>query len=352
MKTAPVAPQGLAPDAADNSRIATHIRDAAERTGVPFEYLLAKANQESGFDPDARNRRSSAMGLYQFTAGTWLEMVKNHGGDHGLGNYAEAVVKGPDGRWTVTDKALKKEILDLRRDPRVSALMAAEYAKDNKQVLQKSLGRPVSAQDLYLAHFLGAGGAIRVLKGLETDSQQEAAGVLPKAALANPELFNGPGESGPRSLDSLYRTVLAQYNGAQKDMAPVARNTRPGIDLAALRPESRPEDDAPPQSQEGPPLQVAAAPAPAPAPPPPVPAADPAPEPLIEAFATTITVDEPLSPYPVRLAAAMPEPLIDAFTAPAATDPNPAFPVRLPPPLRGPRLENISQRGDALDKKV
>jgi hypothetical protein len=221
-------------------RVADHIRAAAETTGVPFQFLLAQANQESRLDPDARNRRSSAMGLFQFTRSTWLEMVKKHGAAHGLDRHADAI-RWENGGWTVKDKALKREILDLRRDPAVSALMAGEYAKDNEKVLQARLGRSVSAHDLYLAHFLGAGGAARVIEGAEDHPQHAAARALPEAASANPEVFHEPGSRRPRSFSALYDTLQARFDQAMAHVAPMARRVRPEIDLAALRPAGRPE---------------------------------------------------------------------------------------------------------------
>jgi hypothetical protein len=223
-------------------KVAGHIRAAADATGVPFDFLLAQANQESRLDPNAKSRRSSAMGLFQFTAGTWLEMVKNHGADHGLGKYADAVVKGADGRWTVRDKELKKEILDLRRDPKLSALMAAEYAKDNEQVLEAKLGRQVSTHDLYLAHFLGAGGALKVLKGRQQPDGDQQPPELAGAAQANPEVFRDPASGEQRSLNSLYSAVERQFRHAMAEANRVARTLRPQVDLAAIKPEARPEE--------------------------------------------------------------------------------------------------------------
>lgn len=223
--------------------VADHIRTAAEATGVPFEFLLAQANQESRLDPDARNRRSSAMGLFQFTRSTWLEMVKKHGAGHGLGRYADAIA-WENGNWTVKDKAIRREILDLRRDPEMSALMAAEYAKDNEKVLEARLGRSVSAHDLYLAHFLGAGGAARVIAGAEARPQHAASRALPDAARANPEVFHEPGSRRPRSFSALYGVLQDRFDRAVAHVAPMARRIRPEIDLAALRPSSRPEPPA------------------------------------------------------------------------------------------------------------
>ena len=60
------------------------IARAARATGVDFGYLLAQARLESRLDPGARAGTSSAAGLYQFTAGTWLQTLGRHGDEHGL----------------------------------------------------------------------------------------------------------------------------------------------------------------------------------------------------------------------------------------------------------------------------
>ncbi|KIM00021.1 Flagellar protein FlgJ peptidoglycan hydrolase [Paramagnetospirillum magnetotacticum MS-1] len=219
------------------------IREAADSTGVSFGYLLAQATQESGLDPQARNTKSSASGLFQFTAGTWLDMVKRHGAEHGLGDAAEAITKGADGRLDVSDKAMKKAILDLRKDPKLSSLMAAEFAKDNAKTLEKRLGREATASDLYLAHFLGASGAARVIEGMEDNPKHSARHLLPDAARANPEVFGKA-----RTVAGLYKSVQARFKSALGDDAASAH--QPAVDtsnpqLAALRPMARPEAPLP-----------------------------------------------------------------------------------------------------------
>lgn len=42
------------------------IRQASDRTGVDYRYLLAKAQIESGLNAQAKARNSSATGLFQF----------------------------------------------------------------------------------------------------------------------------------------------------------------------------------------------------------------------------------------------------------------------------------------------
>ena len=54
------------------------IRDASQKSGVDFKYMLAKAQTESSFDPRAKARTSSASGLYQFMPGTWATTPYAH----------------------------------------------------------------------------------------------------------------------------------------------------------------------------------------------------------------------------------------------------------------------------------
>lgn len=225
-------------------RVVSGIKEAADTTGVSFGYLLAQATQESGLDPHARNTKSSAAGLFQFTAGTWMDMVKRHGAKYGLEDAAEAIAKGANGKLDVADKAAKKAILELRKDPKLSSLMAAEYAKENAKSLERRLGREATASDLYLAHFLGAAGAARVIEGMEDDPRHSARHLLPEAARANPEMFRKA-----RTVAGLYNSVQARFKSALGDDAAAAH--QPAIDegnpqLAALRPVARPE--APPPS--------------------------------------------------------------------------------------------------------
>ena len=74
----------------------------------------------------------------------------------------------------------------MRYDPDASAMMAAELASDNRADLSGLLGREPDAAELYLAHFLGSGGAREFLTALNTDPSQSAAAVAPKAARRKP----------------------------------------------------------------------------------------------------------------------------------------------------------------------
>lgn len=186
------------------------IARAARATGVDFDYLLAQAKLESSLDPSARAPTSSAAGLYQFTRGTWLATLDRHGEAHGLG-WAGAAIEG--GR--VTDPALRSRIMALRFDADASALMAAELAQDNRADLSARLGREPDAAELYLAHFLGTGGAGRFLSALSADPGQSAAALLPQAAAANRTIFFER-SGAPRSVGGVMELLRGKVNAAME----------------------------------------------------------------------------------------------------------------------------------------
>jgi hypothetical protein len=98
---------------------------------------------ESGGDPNARNKRSSATGAGQFLDETWLEMIRTH-------------------RRDLVGGRSEKEILDLRRDPELTRAIIARLVERNAAMLKKR-GFPVTPDTLYLTHFAGPAGAVAVL---------------------------------------------------------------------------------------------------------------------------------------------------------------------------------------------
>ncbi len=206
-QTAPIGIERSTP-----TRVRDAIASAAEATGVGFDYLYRQAKVESGLHPDAKSPTSSAAGLYQFTRQTWLATVKAHGAEHGLGWAADAIQQTRHGSYRVADPGLRAEIQDLRYLPEAASSMAAEFASDNGALLQERLGRTPDSTDLYMAHFLGAGGAIAFLSAHASNPDAAAAPHFPAAAAANRAIFFAPG-GRQRSFDEIRSTFSAKMRG-------------------------------------------------------------------------------------------------------------------------------------------
>lgn len=168
------------------------IIQAAAKTGIDVGYMFAMAQQESSFDPNARATTSSAKGLYQFIDGTWSGMVKKYGSTYGITDSNE-------------DKFNAAK----------NAMMAALYSRDNEKDLQSVLnGRRATPTELYLAHFLGSGGAKQFLRA---EPNTIAAQILPSPAKANPSIFYADRGKGPA------RTVQEVYSFFEKKISPPAK---------------------------------------------------------------------------------------------------------------------------------
>jgi hypothetical protein len=213
-------------DLSIRSDVLAGIQQASLSTGVEFSYLMAQANRESSFDPAAQAKTSSAAGLYQFVEQTWLGVVKNHGAEYGKGDLAAEITRRSDGHFTVTNPALRKQILELRRDPTFAAAMAAEHAADNKAKLEEKLGRDVNGTDLYMAHFLGLSGALKFLRTMEESPERTGAGLFPKAAAANRNVFYTEGGRA-KTVSEIYDKFAASMDADMAAYASLEGNTTP-----------------------------------------------------------------------------------------------------------------------------
>jgi hypothetical protein len=191
---------------------------------VDFDYLLGQAKLESGLNANAKAGTSSASGLYQFIEQSWLSVVKKHGAEHGLGWAANSIGTSSSGRLSVGDAGTKAAILALRNDPGAASLMAAEYASDNKASLEGSLNRPASGTDLYMAHFMGLGGATKFLKTMQANPQASGAALFPAAARANHNVFYDSNNQ-PRTLSAIYDRFADKLGGAAAGASATATPT-------------------------------------------------------------------------------------------------------------------------------
>lgn len=187
---------------------------AAKMVGVDGKLMATMAAIESGFDHTVKAGTSSATGLFQFIKSTWDTMVKKFGGKYGI---------APGTPPT---------------DARANALMGAEYIKWNMESLNGKIGRPVTDTDLYMAHFLGSGGAKKFLK---QDPNAIAATIMPKEAAANRGIFYDK-SGNPLTVGQVYQLMSKKLQTRAKahgidgsealvSSAPVAQPPAPGTDL-------------------------------------------------------------------------------------------------------------------------
>jgi len=157
------------------------IRAAAQAKGIDPEVALGIARAESGLDPNAKAKSSSASGLFQILNSTWA------------GN------KGTPGK---------------QFDENENIRVGTDIISKNVQSLKGFLGRDPSPKEVYAAHYFGATGAQNILSAApDTPTKQLFS---EKVLAANPNLKNKTAAQ-----------VLAQLEGKLKiSTSNVSRETK------------------------------------------------------------------------------------------------------------------------------
>jgi hypothetical protein len=99
--------------------------------------------------------------------------------------------------------------MKLRDDPTVASEMAAALTQTNSFKLTGMIGRRPSDSELYMAHFMGVGGAAKLIANAEDNPQASAARLFPNAAAANRSIFYDRVTGRARSVSEVY-SVLHQ----------------------------------------------------------------------------------------------------------------------------------------------
>jgi hypothetical protein len=155
------------------------------------KYLQSIALIESGGNTNAKAGTSSASGMFQFTEGTWKQMAKEMGKEYSLND---------------------------RFDPQKATEVAAYFSSKQQKQLEKGVGRETNNTDMYMSHFLGAGGATKFLKAKDQNANQSAAALDPKAAAANKNIYYSK-EGKERSVQEVYDLMDKKVKGAESAVA-------------------------------------------------------------------------------------------------------------------------------------
>lgn len=148
------------------------------------DYFQRLKMAESGGNPNAKARTSSASGLYQFTDSTWKAMVDKYGKQYGI------------------SRAMKN-------DKDAQEIMVRLLTKENSDSLSRFLKRQPSEAELRIAHFAGIHDAKRLIKA--ANKNVPAARLTPAAARANPTIFY----ADPKNMRKPYRVDVVLRNIAE-----------------------------------------------------------------------------------------------------------------------------------------
>lgn len=159
-------------------------KDKIKNEGIDPKYYEVLAKIESSNNPNAKAKTSSAAGLYQFTEGTWKEMVKNLGL-----NYT----------------------LDDRYNPQKSRKVVEAFTKRNAKYLESKLKRKPTENELYLAHFLGIGGAKKFIEAYTQFPDTDVRNIMSEKVInANKNVF--------LNKDGSYKKLRDVYNWSEEKM--------------------------------------------------------------------------------------------------------------------------------------
>lgn len=177
---------------------------ASQETGTSFELLVIKAMLESDLGKHTIAANSSARGVFQYIDATWLALIKHHGEEIGYKPYADALEINQITRKYEVHGASPlslTNILDLRDNPRIAALIKAYQILDEEQTLQSfKNGQDVHITDHYIVHMMGLSLA-RIFYKL----QQSESAIIPanltnqmfeKAIASNKYFFYGDDGNG------------------------------------------------------------------------------------------------------------------------------------------------------------
>lgn len=148
--------------------------------------------RESGGNPNARAKTSSAAGLFQATKGTWANYMRK---------YPELGLTA-DGRF----------------DPAQQLRFMEAYTKDTRNMYSQ-LKTPIAPtdQNLYAGHFLGQAGGVRFLTNLAKNPMAPAIDYVdPAAAKANRSIFYHK-DGRPKTAYEVYGDFGSKHGGWTPD---------------------------------------------------------------------------------------------------------------------------------------
>lgn len=199
--------QAAAAERAKRAGVAAPTAAAAAPAQVGLASTIAKiGGAESGgvanpYQTPNLAGASSAFGKYQFTRDTWIETYRKLNPKTGLSD---------------------ARIWAQRTNPELQERLMVKLTQDNSAKLERA-GLPVNDGTLYLAHFLGSGGATKLLRA---DANTPADRVLTQDQInANPTILKG------KTVGQVAQWAAGKMGGA----APAGAAPAGGVQIASVQ---------------------------------------------------------------------------------------------------------------------
>lgn len=203
---------------------------ARSQISIPSDYYgLIRSAESSGNDRAVSF--TGAVGRYQFTGDTWLELFEKEKD----ARFAEIAAKYPDPKGADRGK-VRADVLALRTDPDLQEEMVRALTQRNAARLDRE-GFAATSRNLYLAHNIGPGGASALLRAeregrggasaqglldpidprLVSSNRAYYAGKTVDEALATVDAKTRAGSATSRAQQDRARTLDAEAAAAGKD---------------------------------------------------------------------------------------------------------------------------------------
>lgn len=199
-----------------------NIYEASVTTQTDFELLIITAMIESDLGRVTKSSTSSARGIFQYIEPTWLVLIKRYGARIGQNNYADAIIINTESylpEIIENSQFTIKDILSLRDDTKIAALIKANQLKDEAKIVVKyKAGQRINATDHYIVHMLGLSQARTFYSLLKNESSNILANLnntgFKEAIRLNPTFFynaQNKALSAAEAYTQFHRKISQQY---------------------------------------------------------------------------------------------------------------------------------------------
>lgn len=199
-----------------------NIYEASITTQIDFELLIITAMIESDLGRVTKFSTSSARGIFQYIEPTWLALIKRYGARIGQHDHANSITINTESylpKMTKDSQFTRKDVLSLRNNTRIAALIKANQLKDEAKIVAKyKEGQRINATDHYVVHMLGLSQARTFYSLLKNESSSILANLNNKgfkeAIRLNPTFFynaQNKALSATEAYTQFHRKISQQY---------------------------------------------------------------------------------------------------------------------------------------------